>query len=112
MISLFPDRDGWNWFWILKFKNDGGTYVVSMPFQSDGEFLQTYVPNPVYTGFLRPLSRDRLPTEGDPVIIHKWNGDGYYEWLNATIYRVRHSLTFDVLLGGYESYIIKAVNDY
>ena len=83
-----------------------------MTSQRDGEFLRTYVLKPVRPGCLRTLSQDRHTTEGDLVQIYKWNGDGYYEWLDATIYRVRHSLTFDVLLGGYESYIIKAVNDY
>ena len=30
--------------------------------------------------------------------------------MDATIYKVRHSLTFNILLGGYNRYIIKAAN--
>ena len=71
-----------------------------MPPQNDSDFLRTYVLNRVWPGFLRPLSWDIRSTEGYPVLIHKWNGDGYYEWLDANIYRVRHSLTFNILLGG------------
>ena len=42
-------------------------------------------------------------------MIHKCNCEGYYEWLDTTINRVRHSQNFDVLLGGYGRDIIKAV---
>ena len=32
--------------------------------------------------------------------------------MDATIYRVSHSLTFEVLVGVYDRYIIEAVNEH
>ena len=111
VTALRQNGDGWTRARILDVNDDDGTYVVSMPSQSNSDFLRTYVLNRVRPDRLRPLSLDRRPTEGDPVLIRKWNGEGYYEWLDATVYSVRHSLTFDVLLDGYDGDVIEAVNE-